>query len=121
MHNRSLQTAVLNAGSRVFARDDKEGTTTQAIHTLDVFMCHHGLEPGSRMHSRSLQTAVLNAGSRVFARDDKEGQQQRPFLLRRAGSIMDAPLKNGSASEKMLNMTREAVVLAIHENFMREA
>jgi hypothetical protein len=34
---------------------------------------------------------------------------------------MDAPLKNGSASEKMLNMTREAVVLAIHENFMREA
>jgi hypothetical protein len=30
---RSLQRAVLNAGSRVFARDDKEGTTTQAIHT----------------------------------------------------------------------------------------
>ena len=27
MHNRSLQKALLNAGSRVFARDDKEGTT----------------------------------------------------------------------------------------------
>jgi hypothetical protein len=32
-HSRSWQKAVLNAGSRVFARDDKEGTTTKAIHT----------------------------------------------------------------------------------------
>jgi hypothetical protein len=34
MYSRSLQRTVLNSGSRVFARDDKEGTTTQAIHTL---------------------------------------------------------------------------------------
>jgi hypothetical protein len=33
MRSRSLQKAILNAGSRFFARDDKEGTTTQAIHT----------------------------------------------------------------------------------------
>jgi hypothetical protein len=31
-HSRPLQRAVVNTGSRVFARDDKEGTTTQAIH-----------------------------------------------------------------------------------------
>jgi hypothetical protein len=34
MRSRSLQKAVLNVGSRVFARDDKEGTRTQATHTL---------------------------------------------------------------------------------------
>ena len=33
MHGTSLQKAVINAGSRVFARDDKEGAATQAIHT----------------------------------------------------------------------------------------
>jgi hypothetical protein len=32
-HSRPLQRAVVNTGSRVFARDDKEGTTTQASHT----------------------------------------------------------------------------------------
>ncbi len=32
MHYRSLQKTVLKAGSRVFARDDKGGKTTQAIH-----------------------------------------------------------------------------------------
>jgi hypothetical protein len=40
---------------------------------FEFFLCHPGLEPGSRMHSRSLQKAALNAGSRVCARDDKEG------------------------------------------------
>jgi hypothetical protein len=33
MQCRSLQKAVFKTGSRVFARDDKEGTTAQAIHT----------------------------------------------------------------------------------------
>ena len=73
MHSRSLQKTVFNAGSRVFARDDKEGLTTRAIHTFNFFLCHPGLEPGSRMHSRSLQKTVFNAGSQDFARDDKEG------------------------------------------------
>jgi hypothetical protein len=40
---------------------------------FEFFLCHPGLEPGSRMQSRSLQKAVVNAGPRVFARDDKEG------------------------------------------------
>ncbi len=33
MHSWSLQKAVRNAGSRVFAQDDKVRTTIQAIHT----------------------------------------------------------------------------------------
>ena len=37
MHSRSLQKTVFNAGSRVFAREDKEGTTTRAIHTFIFF------------------------------------------------------------------------------------
>jgi hypothetical protein len=36
MHNRSLQKAVLNAGSRVFARDDKEGTTLDLCTELGL-------------------------------------------------------------------------------------
>ena len=37
MHSRSWQKTVFISGSRVFARDDKEGTTTRAIHTFDFF------------------------------------------------------------------------------------
>jgi len=65
---------------------------------FEFFLCHPGLEPGSRMHSRSLQTAVLNAGSRVFARDDKEGTTTKAILT------SSGRINNGCATEKWLRV-----------------
>ena len=38
-----------------------------------------------------------------------------------ASRQISEPLKNCSASKCLLNKAREAIVLAIHENFMRKA
>jgi hypothetical protein len=59
MHCRSLQKAVLNAGSRVFARDDKEVTTTQAIHASSGWIKSTGVTPAKK--SRSERAAIIDA------------------------------------------------------------
>jgi hypothetical protein len=46
--------------------------------------------------------------------------EKQPRTIQATGQI-GAPLKNCSGSEWLLSKARKAIVLAIHENFMREA